>query len=461
MREQHSPTLRFLGATDTVTGSRYLIRAQDRRILIDCGLFQGYKRLRDRNRVPFPITPENINAVVLTHAHLDHTGYIPALVRDGFSGPVYATPGTTELCKLILPDSGYLQEEEARYADHRASSTHHPPIPLYTAADAVRSLNSFKNQDFDSPFPLAEGIEVTFLPAGHILGAAQVHLNLAGRTIHFTGDLGRAHDPLMYPPRTLEPVNVLVTESTYGDRTHPAGNPETELGEIITRVAKRQGVVMIAAFAVGRAETVLLHLSRLLAKAAIPSIPIYLNSPMAIDASGMYQHHREEHRLKQHEFEAMYKVAVPVRSPEDSKLLNLRGGPMIIISASGMLTGGRILHHVETYGPDRRNAIVLSGYQAGGTRGASLAAGEKQLRIYGRDIRIEAEVIQLDELSAHADANELVQWMKSAPAAPAMTYVTHGEPDASDALRARIKHELGWRARVPEHLETVSLDSPR
>jgi metallo-beta-lactamase family protein len=374
---------------------------------------------------------------------------------------VYATPGTTELCKLLLPDSGYLQEEEARYADHRASSTHHPPIPLYTAADAVRSLNRFKTQDFDSPFPLAEGIEATFLPAGHILGAAQVHLNLAGRTIHFTGDLGRAHDPLMYPPRTLEPANVLVTESTYGDRTHPAGNPETELGEIITRVAKRQGVIMIAAFAVGRAETVLLHLSRLLAKGAIPSIPIYLNSPMAIDASGMYQHHREEHRLKQHEFEAMYKVAVPVRSPEDSKLLNLRGGPMIIISASGMLTGGRILHHVEAYGPDRRSAIVLSGYQAGGTRGASLAAGEKHLRIYGRDIRIEAEVIQMDGLSAHADSTELVQWMKSAPAAPAMTYVTHGEPGASDVLRARIKHELGWRARVPEHLETVSLDSPR
>jgi metallo-beta-lactamase family protein len=444
-----------------VTGSRYLVRAQDQRILIDCGLFQGYKRLRDRNWVPFPITPENINAVVITHAHLDHTGYIPALVRDGFRGPVYATPGTTELCKLLLPDSGYLQEEEARYADHRASSTHHPPIPLYTAADAVRSLNSFKTQEFDAPFPLAAGIEATFLPAGHILGAAQLHLNLAGRTIHFTGDLGRAHDPLMYPPRTLEPVNVLVTESTYGDRTHPAANPETKLGEIITRAAKRQGVIMIAAFAVGRAETILLHLSRLLAKGAIPSIPIYLNSPMAIDASGMYQRHREEHRLKQHEFEAMYKVAVPVRSPDDSKLLNLRGGPMIIISASGMLTGGRILHHVETYGPDRRNAIILSGYQAGGTRGASLAAGEKHLRIYGRDIKIEAEVIQLDELSAHADSNELIQWMKSAPAAPAMTYVTHGEPGASDALRARIKHELGWRARVPEHLETVSLETPR
>lgn len=461
MREQHPPTLRFLGATDTVTGSRYLIRSQDRHVLVDCGLFQGYKRLRDRNRIPFQVSPATIDAVVLTHAHLDHTGYVPALVRDGFRGPVYATPGTTELCKLLLPDSGYLQEEEARYADHRASSTHHPPVPLYTAADAVRSLNSFKTVDFDSPFPLAEGVEATFLPAGHILGAAQVQLKLAGRTVHFTGDLGRAHDPLMYPPRALGRVNVLVTESTYGDREHPAGNPETELGGIITRVAKRNGVIMIAAFAVGRAETVLLHLSRLLAKGAIPSIPIYLNSPMAIDASGMYQRHREEHRLKQHEFEAMYKVAIPVRSPDESKLLNLRGGPMIIISASGMLTGGRILHHLATYGPDRRNAIILSGYQAGGTRGASLAAGEKNLRIYGQDVSVEAEVIQIEGLSAHADSNELFQWLKSTPEAPAMTYITHGEPVASDALRARIKHQLGWRARVPEHLETVSLLTPR
>lgn len=461
MREQHPPTLRFLGATDTVTGSRYLIRSQDQRVLVECGLFQGYKHLRDRNRIPFQISPSNIDAVVLTHAHLDHSGYIPALVRDGFHGPVYATPGTTELCKLLLPDSGYLQEEEARYAAHTASSTHHPPVPLYTAADAVRSLNNFTTRDFDSPFPLPGGIEATFLPAGHILGAAQVHLTLSGRSIHFTGDLGRPDDPLMYPPRALEPVNILVTESTYGNRDHPTENPEAELGEIITRVAKRHGVIMIAAFAVGRAETVLLHLSRLLAKHAIPSIPIYLNSPMAIDASGMYQRHREEHRLKQHEFEAMYKVAVAVRNPDESKLLNLRGGPMIIISASGMLTGGRILHHLAAYGPDRRNAIILSGYQAGGTRGAFLAAGEKHLRIYGQDIRIEAEVIQMEGLSAHADSNELINWMKAAPQAPTMTYVTHGEPDASDALRARIKRQLGWKARVPQHLETISLENPR
>lgn len=461
MGEQHSPVLQFLGATDTVTGSRYLVRSRGHQVLVDCGLFQGYKLLRDRNRIPFHVTPADIDAVVLTHAHLDHSGYVPALVRDGFHGPVYATPGTAELCTLLLPDSGYLQEEEARYADHRASSSHHPPRPLYTAEDAVRSLNNFKTRDFDRPFPLPGGIEASFLPAGHILGAAQVHLKVAGRTIHFTGDLGRAHDPLMYAPRGLEPVDVLVTESTYGNRAHPAGDPETELGEIITRVAKRQGVILIAAFAVGRAETVLLHISRLLARHAIPSIPVYLNSPMAIDASDMYQRHREEHRLKPHEFEAMYKVATPVRSPDESKLLNLRGGPMIIISASGMLTGGRILHHLTAYGPDRRNAIILSGYQAGGTRGASLAAGQQHLRIYGQDVSIEAEVIQMEGLSAHADSDELIQWMKAAPQAPAMTYITHGEPDASDALRARMKRQLGWRVRVPEHMETISLDKPR
>lgn len=460
MEEHQSPRLRFLGATDTVTGSRYLIESRGRRILIDCGLFQGYKRIRERNRVPFPVRPASLDAVVLTHAHLDHTGYIPALVRDGFRGPVYATPGTTELCTLLLPDSGYLQEEEARYADYRGSSQHRPPTPLYTAEDAVRSLNSFEARDFDTPIALGDGIEATFLPAGHILGAAQIHLNVGGHSIHFTGDLGRAHDPLMYPPRALETVDVLVTESTYGNRAHPRGNPEAELGEVIRRVAKRQGVIMIAAFAVGRAETVLLHLSRLMSKDAIPHIPVYLNSPMAIDASGMYQRHREEHRLEQREFEAMYKLATPVRSADDSKLLNLRGGPMIILSASGMLTGGRILHHLENYGPDPRNAIILSGYQAGGTRGASLAAGEQHLRIYGRDIPIGAEVVQMEGLSAHADADELIQWMQAAPTAPAMTYVTHGEGDSSDALRLRIKRELGWKARVPEYLESVSVDNP-
>jgi metallo-beta-lactamase family protein len=279
--------------------------------------------------------------------------------------------------------------------------------------------------------------------------------------VHFTGDLGRPNDPLMRPPRALGAVDVLVIESTYGNRTHPTIDPEQELGEIVTRVAKRGGVVMIASFAVGRAETVLLHLSRLRRKGGIPDIPVYLNSPMAIDASEMYKRHPEEHRLRPEEFDVMYRLATLTRSVDDSKLLDLRAGPMIIISASGMLSGGRILHHLETYGPDPRNAVVLSGYQVGGTRGASLASGENELRIYGQNVRIRAEVIQLGSLSAHADSTELLSWMRPAPSAPAMTYITHGEPDSSDALRVLIKHELGWPARVPEYRESVHLDYPR
>ena len=459
--KHQQPTLWFLGATDTVTGSRYLIESGGNRVLVDCGLFQGYKRSRERNRAPFPVPPHSIDAVVLTHAHLDHTGYVPALVRDGFGGPVYATEGTTELCKLILPDSGHLQEEEARYAFHRGSSKYSPPLPLYTAADAVKSLNSFTIHGFDDPLELGGGMELTFLPAGHILGAAQVHVRIGSHSVHFTGDLGRADDPFMYPPRALGEVGVLVTESTYGNRKHSSVDPEKQLGEIITRVAKRGGVIMFAAFAVGRAETLMLYLSRLRRKNAIPDIPVYLNSPMAIDASGMYQRHREEHHLKQDEYENMYKLARLTRTADESKLLNLRGGPMIIISASGMLTGGRILHHIAAYGPDPKNAIILSGYQAGGTRGAILAAGERELRIYGEDVKIRAEVIQMESLSAHADSDGLIAWMKAAQKEPRMTYITHGEPEASDALRIRIKRELGWRARVPEHLEQISIEDPR
>ncbi|MDI3241882.1 MBL fold metallo-hydrolase [Arthrobacter sp. AL08] len=454
------PTLRFLGATDTVTGSRYLLEAGGKRVLVDCGLFQGYKRSRERNRTPFPVPPESIDAVVLTHAHLDHTGYVPVLVRNGFAGPVIATEGTTDLCKLLLPDSGYLQEEEARYATHRGSAGHNPALPLYTAADAVASLNSFTVRAFDDPLDLGGGMVLTLLPAGHILGAAQVHVRMGSRSVHFTGDLGRSDDPLMFPPRPLPATDVLVTESTYGNRKHSTVAPEKQLADIINRVAKRGGVVLVAAFAVGRAETLMLHLSRLRSKNLIPDIPVYLNSPMAIDASGMYQRHPEEHRLGEQEYRNMYKIARLTRSVDESKLLNLRGGPMIIISASGMLTGGRILHHLAAYGPDPKNAVILSGYQAGGTRGAALAAGGRELRVYGEDIVVRAEVIQMESLSAHADADGIIAWMKAAETAPRMTYITHGEPDASDALRLRIKRELGWRARVPEHLETISVEEP-
>jgi metallo-beta-lactamase family protein len=465
MRHDGGTQLSFLGATDSVTGSRYLLEHGGRRVLVDCGLFQGYKKLRERNRAPLPVPPASVDAVVLTHAHLDHSGYIPALVKRGFRGPVYATPGTADLCALLLPDSGHLQEEEAETARARGSSRHRNPQALYTARDAVESLDCFRPHPFREPLDLGSGIEVRFIPAGHILGAAQVHLRLAdeedrGTTVHFTGDLGREDDPLMNPPAPLEPTDVLVTESTYGDRAHPHDDPAEALGEVVRRVAKRNGVVIIAAFAVGRAETLMLHLARLLRRDGIPDIPVYLNSPMAVDATELYQKYPEEHRVSEREFREIYALPRMIREPDDSRLLNLRGGPMVIISASGMLTGGRVLHHVEAYGPDPKNAIVLTGYQAGGTRGASLLDGATSLRIYGRDVPIRAEVVSLENLSAHADADALLRWMGTSARPPRMVYVTHGEIGASDTLRRRIQHELGWRARVPEHLECVDLLDP-
>ncbi len=444
-----------------MTGSRYLVNAGTTRVLVDCGLFQGYKQLRDRNRLPFPVDPASIDAVILTHAHLDHCGYLPALVRDGFAGPIYSTSGTAELSSLVLRDSGHLLEEEARYAQKRGSSRHSIPQPVYTVKDAERSLKSFRLKGFDEEFDLGPDVRASLVPAGHILGAAQVELTVGATRVHFTGDLGRAGDPLMRAPRRLGAVDVLVTESTYGNRTHPKTDPDTTLGEIVTRVAKRGGVVLIPSFAVGRAETLLLHLSRLRASAAIPDIPVFLNSPMAVDASLIYQRHQSEHRISAAEFESMYSIATLVRTVDDSKLLNLRGGPMVIISASGMIEGGRILHHIDAYGSDPRNAIVLSGFQAGGTRGARLARGERSLRIFGRDVPITAEVIQLESLSAHADSDELIEWMGAADHPPRMTYITHGEPDAADDLRVRIKRSLGWQARVPDYLERVDLTDPK
>lgn len=450
-------TLRFLGAADTVTGSRYLVDAGDRRILVDCGLFQGYKVLRDRNRMPFPVPPDSIDAVVVSHAHLDHSGYLPALVRDGFRGKIYSTAGTGELCRIMLPDSAHLMEEEARHAAKGTWSKHPHPEPLYRLADVEATLDRFRAVDFDRAREIADGVEVEFAPAGHILGAAGVSLRVADRTIRFTGDLGRPDDPLMRDPAPLREADILVTESTYGDRRHADEDPEAVLGDVIRRVCGRGGVVLIPAFAVGRTETVLLHLSRLRDRHEIPDIPIFVNSPMAVSVVDLYRRHPEEHRLSPQELERMYAMAKLVTTVDDSKLLNLRGGPMVIISASGMLTGGRVLHHLAAYGPDRANAVVLTGFQAGGTRGAALAKGSRTLRIFGRDVPIRAEVVELDSLSAHADTDDLIEWMRTAASAPEIVYVTHGEPSAADALRARIAHELGWSARVPEHLETVPI----
>jgi len=451
-------SLRFLGATDTVTGSRYLIESRGRRVLVDCGLFQGYKLLRERNWRPFPVEPSSIDAVVITHAHLDHTGYLPALVRDGFRGRIHATRGTMELSSLILPDSGRLLEEQAGFADRHHTSRHTPPLPLYTERDALRALEHFEPHPFDEEVDVA-GLTTRFVPAGHILGAAQVHLEAEGARVHFTGDLGRPDDALMRAPRSLEATDVLVCESTYGDRVHPGTDAELPLGDIIREVCSHGGVVILPAFAVGRAETLLLHLSRLRERHSIPDVPVFLNSPMAVNAAEIYARHPEEHRIRGAEFEAMYRLATLVRTVDESKLLNLRGGPAIIISASGMLEGGRVLHHIAAYGDDPHNAIVLTGFQAGGTRGDALRRGERSLRIYGRDVPIRAQVHSLDMLSAHADAGQIMEWLHTAPTPPGAVYLTHGEPRAADALRARIRRTLGWEARVPEFGETVPVQA--
>lgn len=455
---QPDKTLRFLGATGTVTGSRYLIEAAGKRILVDCGMFQGYKVLRERNREDFPVPPDTIDTVLLTHAHLDHSGYLPALVRNGFRGNIVSSEGTAQLCSLILPDSAYLLEEEAAHAKKYKYSKHDNPQPLYTREDADRALTQFRTAAFDENLAVAPGVTARFLHAGHILGASQLHLEIEGTSIHFTGDLGRVDDPLMNPPAPFEGADVLITESTYGDREHPEVDPEIELAPALKRTLDRGGVVVIPAFAVGRTQALLLHISRLMKAGEIPHVPVYVNSPMAANASGMYQQHADEHKLSPDEFENMYHFAKLITSVEESIALNEKREPMIIISASGMMTGGRVLHHVKTFGTSPKNAILLSGYQAGGTRGSLLAGGATELRIFGEDVPIRAEVIALESLSSHADSSQLIDWMRTAPKPPRHTYITHGEPLAADRLRFRVQDELHWNVRVPRDGETVDLD---
>ncbi|MES2859072.1 MAG: MBL fold metallo-hydrolase [Pseudomonadota bacterium] len=449
--------LQFLGANATVTGSRHLITAGDSRVLVDCGLFQGYKPLRLRNWAEFPVDPASIDAVVLTHAHLDHSGYLPRLVKSGFRGRAWCTEASRSLCGILLPDSGRLLEEEAAYANRSGSSKHHPAEPLYSEADARASLTRLKGVGFDHVFEPASGIKARFRMQGHILGAAAVTLEFEGTRVTFSGDLGRPDDPLMLAPAPLAESDWVVVESTYGNRVHPAETLEQELLAVLKRVLARKGVVVIPAFAVGRAQMLLHVITQLQSSGHLQEAPLYLNSPMAASVADLYRQYPRLHRLDDAALAAMERSVHVIDSVEASKALNRRKGPMIIVSASGMATGGRVLHHLVAFAPDPRNAIVLCGFQAGGTRGASLAAGDRQLRIFGRDIHVGAEVVQLAAGSAHADANEILGWLKTAPTPPRKVFVTHGELDAADALRARIEHELGWPAHFPEYLEQVDL----
>lgn len=459
-------TLQFLGAAGTVTGSRFLLTAGRSRVLVDCGLFQGLKNLRLRNWDPFPVDPGAIDAIVLTHAHLDHSGYLPVLKRDGYGGRICATPDTIALSRILLPDSGHLQEEEAEYANRRRYSKHRPARALYTEEDAIDSLDAFAIARFHSRVTLADGIHATMRRAGHILGAASIAVELEHprpRTILFSGDLGRPHHPLLRPPEPPVAADVIVVESTYGDRRHDDEASLKVFEEALARTAARHGVVVIPSFAVDRTEVVLFHLNRLVRAGRLPAIPTYVDSPMALAALRVYRAaaERKDDELrpeiggKPETFDPSR--IIEVRTVQESIALNTVQGPAIIISASGMATGGRVLHHLANRLPDPRNTVILVGYQAAGTRGRRLLEGEPEVRMLGRQVAVKAEVANVDAFSVHADQGEIIEWLGAAPRRPEAVYIVHGDPAAAEALREAVVRELGWKTAVARHLEGVRL----
>lgn len=447
-----SVSITFLGGANTVTGSKFLVTHGKQRLMVDCGLFQGYKQLRLRNWNPLPVAPNRIDAVILTHAHLDHSGYLPLLVREGFQGRIFATPGTRELCKLLLPDSGHIQEEDAAYMNRHGLSKHPKALPLYTLRDARACLPMIKPKGFAKSFEPLPGWRATFSQAGHILGASSVLLEVGSRRILFSGDLGRTDDLLMNPPDAAPTADTVVIESTYGNREHPSEDLISEIRPALQRLIKRGGVAVIPVFAVGRAQALLHAIAELKAAGDLPkTLPVFLDSPMAVQTTRLFSDHTTTLRLNSKQIYALTNSATMISTTDESKALARRRGPMVILSASGMATGGRVLHHLSLYAGDHRNMIILTGYQAPGTRGATLASGARSVRIFGHDVAVNAEVIQLVSASAHADATQLLNWLRTLSAPSPQVYIVHGDNGASDQLRSRIKRELGWQVQVPEH----------
>ncbi|HUW16437.1 MAG TPA: MBL fold metallo-hydrolase [Actinomycetes bacterium] len=455
-------TLSFLGAAGTVTGSKFLVDTQDCQVLVDAGLFQGLRALRRRNWEPFPLPASDVDAIVLTHAHLDHCGYLPALVDQGFSGPVVATQATADLAALVLRDSAKLQEEDARYAAKKGFSKHAAPRPLYDAADVARVLPLFTPVGFHERFSPVEGCQVTLQPAGHILGSSTVLLELGGRRVVFSGDLGRPGHPLLVAPPPPPACDAIVVESTYGDRGHQTEGLD-QLAAIISRTVGRGGVVVIPAFAVDRTEVVLMALKQLTDEGRIPATPVFVDSPMALGALRIYRSalDRDSPDVRT-DLGPDSLVFDPgdlreAHTAQESMDLNDPGRPCVIVSASGMATGGRVVHHLRHLLPDPKNAVVLVGYQAVGTRGRDLAEGVPQLKMHGRYVPVRAEVAQVEGFSVHADGDEIIAWLAGIPEPPQAAYVVHGEPRAAGALAGRIRDELGWLAVVPRDGERVLL----
>jgi len=449
--------IQFIGATRTVTGSKYLLTIDHQRVLVDCGLFQGFKELRLKNWDKLPIDPAAIDAVFITHAHIDHTGYIPLLVKNGFTGPIYATEATYDLCSILLPDSGQIQEEDAKRANRYGYTKHHPALPLYTRADAEIALKQFKTVEFGLPYDLVNNGTVMWNRAGHILGAATLLFDVSGKKLVFTGDMGRPNDPVMKPPVTIQSADYLVVESTYGNRLHAKEDPLDTIERVVNKTAERGGTLLIPSFAVGRAQSMLYYLSQLKAQNRIPDLPVYLDSPMSINATKIMAKHSNDHKLTPKECEQTCRVAHYTNTPEESKEIDRQPMTKVIVSASGMMTGGRILHHLKVYGPDPKSTILITGFQAGGTRGARLLDGERELKIHGQMIPIRAEVEELTNTSAHADYEEMLGWLRGFTAPPRKVFITHGELGASESLQEKIEQELGWDCHIPNELEEDTL----
>ncbi|GGY37637.1 MBL fold hydrolase [Bacterioplanes sanyensis] len=449
--------VQFIGATGTVTGSKYLLSYGRHRVLLDCGLFQGIKNVRRRNWAELPFQPSELDAVLLTHAHIDHSGYLPALMKQGYHKEIYCSEGTKALCKVLLPDAGYLQEEDAKYANKKKFSRHQPAEPLYTEEDARKVLRQFKAQSFAEPVQLPGGMTAEFFPVGHILGASAIRLTYEGKRITFSGDVGRSDDLIMYPPKPLPASDYLVVESTYGDRRHEDVDEHQVIADIINRTAARGGIVLMPAFAVGRAQMVLHILEQLRQQQRIPTMPIYLNSPMAIRATEIFFDLHEQHKLSREDCQRMDDITTYVKTVEESIELNNRKYPAVIISASGMASGGRVLHHLKTLIGDPRNSVLFLGYQAAGTRGDALTHGADHVKIHGQYFPVRAEVHNLQALSSHGDYVEIIDWLRHSSCQPKQVFITHGEDCAADAMRLKIEDELGWRAQVPEYLQSVEL----